>query len=68
MGVQYLTAYKTHPKIIRANQGGGGEIQQKTKKQSINIKRDEINIMNIINDNTFIVSYHDLVIVIQFTI
>ena len=36
--------YKTHPNFNKANQ---------EKKQSTNIKRDEINIMNIINDNTF---------------
>ena len=33
-----------HPNFSRANQ---------EKKQSTNIKRDEINILNIINDNTF---------------
>ena len=36
--------YKMHPNFNRANQ---------EKKQSINIKQNEINIMNIINDNTF---------------
>ena len=36
--------YKTHPNFSWANQ---------EKKQSTNIKSDEINIMNIINDNTF---------------
>ena len=35
---------KTHPNFSRANE---------EKKQSINIKHDEIDIMNIINDNTF---------------
>ena len=29
------------------------QLGKSRKKQSINIKRDEINIMNIINDNTF---------------
>ena len=38
-------AYKTHPKFRRSN--------QEKKKQSTNIKYDEINIMNIINDITF---------------
>ena len=38
----YLTAYKMHPNFSR---------QIKKKKQSTNIKRDEIKIMNIINDN-----------------
>ena len=33
-----------HPNFSRANQ---------EKKQRTNIKHDEINIMNIINDNTF---------------
>ena len=37
--------YKTHSNFSWAN--------KKNKKQSTNIKRDEINIMNIINDNTF---------------
>ena len=36
--------YKMHLNFSRANQ---------EKKQRTNIKRDEINIMNIINDNTF---------------
>ena len=36
--------YKTHPNFSRANQ---------ENKQSTNIKRDEINIINIINDNNF---------------
>ena len=36
--------YKTHPNFSRANQ---------EKDQNTNIKRDEINIMNIINDITF---------------
>ena len=35
--------YKTHPNFSRANQ----------EKKRTNIKRDKINIMNIINDNTF---------------
>ena len=39
-----MTDYKTHPNFSRANQ---------EKKKRINIKSDEINIMNIINDNTF---------------
>ena len=41
----YLTAYKTHPNFSRANE------KNNNKKQ--NIKRDKINIMNIINDHTF---------------
>ena len=41
----YLTAYKTHLNFNRAN-------QEKTK-QITDIKCDEINIMNIINDNIF---------------
>ena len=36
--------YRTHPDFSKANQ---------EKKLSTYIKRDEINIMNIINDNTF---------------
>ena len=35
-----------HPNFSRAN-------QERKKKQSTNIKRDKIDIMNIINDNTF---------------
>ena len=46
----YLTAYKTHRcqgrTLISA-------VQIKKKKQSTNIKRDKINIMNVINDGTF---------------
>ena len=38
--------YKTHPNFSRANQ------ENILVKQSINIKREEINMMNIIN-NTF---------------
>ena len=38
----YLTGYKTHQNFSWVNQ-----------EKSTNIKRDEINIMNIINDNTF---------------
>ena len=43
MYVLYLMTHKTHPNFSRANQ----------EKQSTNVKHDEINIMNIINDNTF---------------
>ena len=43
----YLTVYKTHPNFSWTNQ------EHFLEKQSTNIKRDEINIMNIINDNTF---------------
>ena len=43
-GIYDLRLYITHPNFSRANQG---------KKQSINIKRDEINMIHIINDNTF---------------
>ena len=39
--------YKTHPNFSRANQ------EKILVEQSTNIKDDEINIMNIINDNTF---------------
>ena len=49
--VPYLTAYKTH-ESIRRTPISAGQIKKK-KQQSTNIKRDEINIMNIINDNTF---------------
>ena len=47
----YLTAYKTHGYRRRAPILAG-QIQ---KKQSTNIKPDEINMMNIINDVIFIV-------------
>ena len=40
--------YKTLPNLSRANQ------ENLLVKQSTDIKRDEINIMNIINDNIFI--------------
>ena len=40
--------YKTYPNFSRENQG---------KNINANIKRDEINIKNIINDNTF--NLHD---------
>ena len=43
-------AYKTH-KWIRCTPNSAEQI--KKKKQSTNIKCDEVNIMNIINDNTF---------------
>ena len=42
--IPYLMVYKTHSYFNRANQ---------EQKLSTDIKRDEINIMNIINDNTF---------------
>ena len=44
--ILYLTVYKMHPNFSRANQ------EKILVKQSTNIKRDEINIMNIIDDNT----------------
>ena len=44
-------AYKTHG-CIRRNSISAGQIKKK-QKTSNNIKRDEIDIMNIINDNTF---------------
>ena len=43
-GLPYLTVNKRLPNFSRVNQ---------EKKQSTNIKCDEINIMNIIKDNTF---------------
>ena len=51
----YLTVYKTH-RCIRRTPISAGQIKEKTnKKQQLMayIKRDEIDIMNIINDNTF---------------
>ena len=42
--ILYFMAYKMHPNFSRTNQ---------EKKLSTNIKHDGINIMNIINDNTF---------------
>ena len=48
MDIPYLVAYKTHPNFSRANQ---------EKKTSPYIKHDEINIMNIINDNSFNLHY-----------
>ena len=42
-------AYKTH-RSVRCTPFPAGQIK---KKQSTNIKRNEIIIMNIINDNTF---------------
>ena len=50
MKVPYLTANKT-PGCISSILISAGQITK--KKQSTTIKRDEINIMNIINDNTF---------------
>ena len=41
--------YKTHPNSAGKNQ----EVKKKKRKRSTNIKRNEISIMNIINDNTF---------------
>ena len=41
--------YKTHPNLSRAN--------QEKKETSTNIKHDEINIMNIINDKNFNLYY-----------
>ena len=38
---------------IRRTPISTGQIKKKIVKQSTNIKPDEINIMNIINDNTF---------------
>ena len=48
-----LTAYKTHGCIRRTPIKAGHFNEKKT----INIKRDEIHIMNIINDNTFNLHY-----------
>ena len=39
--------YNTHPTLSRANQ------KKNLVKKSTNIKRDEINIMNLINNNIF---------------
>ena len=44
-------AYKTHPNFNWANQ------EKMLLKQNTNIKSDEINIMNIIKDNTFNLHY-----------
>ena len=52
--ILYLTVYKTHHNFSRANQ------KIFLVKQSNNIKRDEINIMNIINDKTFNLRPHQL--------
>ena len=49
----HFTAYKTHGCISRASISVGQIKKKKKQKQSTNIKHDEINIMNIINDNTF---------------
>ena len=43
--------YKTHPNFSRTNQ------ETFLAKQSTNIKRDEINVMNIINGITFNLHY-----------
>ena len=43
-GIYYTWVYKKQPNFSWTN---------KKNKQSTNIKHDEINIMNIINDNTF---------------
>ena len=48
--VSYLTAFKTH-ECIRLTLISAWQI--KKTKRSTNIKRDEIDTMNIINDNTF---------------
>ena len=45
-GVWDARVYKTHPNFSRVN-------QEKNPKQSTNIERDEIDMMNIINDNVF---------------
>ena len=45
--IPYLTMYKIHPIFSRANQ------EKILVEQSTNIKHNEINIMNIIIDNTF---------------
>ena len=50
MWIPYLTAYKTHGGLRRTSISAG---QIKKKKKSTNIKRDGIDIMNIINDKTF---------------
>ena len=46
-----MTAYKTHG-WIRCTPISAGQIKKRTKL-STNIKRHEIDIMNIINDNTY---------------
>ena len=51
--LSYLTGYKTH-RYIRCTLISAGQIEKNPKKnQSTNIKREEINIMNIIIDNSF---------------
>ena len=45
-------AYTTQRCISRTSVSAG-QIKKKLLKQSTNIKRDEINIMNIIDDNSF---------------
>ena len=47
--ILHLTAYKSHG-CIRRTPTLAGQIK---KKQSTNIKYDEINMINIINDDTF---------------
>ena len=56
----YLATYKTHPNFSWAIKKKQKRLichknptNQTKKKQSTNIKLDEINIMNIINDNVF---------------
>ena len=46
-----MTAYQT--RCIRLNSISAGQIKKENLKQTINIKRDKINIMNMTNDNTF---------------
>ena len=53
INIPYLTAYKTH-RCIRRSPISTGQIKKKILvKISTNIKRDKINILNIIHGNTF---------------
>ena len=55
--IPYLTAYKTHGSIRRTPISAGQIKKTEKTQQSTHLKRSEINIMNIINDNTF--NLHD---------
>ena len=48
-----MTAYKTHGCIRRTPISAGQNQEKNLAEQSVTIKRDEINVMNIINDNSF---------------
>ena len=54
--LSYLTAYKMHWSIYRSTPISAGQIKKK-QQQSTDVKRDEIDIMNIIN-NTFYLHYN----------